>query len=69
MKTIAVTETTYFRRRVEYGGMKGAQIKRLKALKLENPRMRRVVSDLTLGKLILGEADLGNVWRVIRREY
>ena len=69
VKTIAVTETTYFRCRVEYGGMKGGQIKRLKALKLENPRMRRVVSDLTLGKLILGEADLGNVWRVIRREY
>ena len=32
VKTIAVTETTYFRWRSEYGGMKTDQVKRLKAL-------------------------------------
>jgi putative transposase len=61
VKTIAVTETTYFRWRVEYGGMKSDQVKRLKALELENARLRRAVSDLTLDKLILTEAARGNV--------
>ena len=60
VKTIAVTETTYFRWRAEYGGMKNDQVKRLKALELENTRLRRVVSDLTLDKLILTEAARGN---------
>ena len=60
VKTIAVTETTYFRWRAEYGGMKNDQVKRLKALELENTRLRRVVSDLALDKLILTEAARGN---------
>ena len=40
VKTISVTETTYFRWRAEYGGMKNDQVKRLKALELENTRLR-----------------------------
>jgi len=60
VKTIAVTETTYFRWRAEYGGMKSDQVKRLKELEVENGRLRRAVSDLTLDKLILTEAARGN---------
>ena len=60
VKTIGVTETTYFRWRAEYGGMKTDQVKRLKELELENARLRRAVSDLTLDKLILTEAARGN---------
>jgi transposase len=60
VKTIAVTETTYFRWRTEYGGMKNDQVKRLKELEVENARLRRAVSDLTLDKLILTEAARGN---------
>ena len=60
VKTIAVTETTYFRWRAEFGGMKTDQVKRMKALELENARLRRAVSDLTLDKLILSEAARGN---------
>ena len=60
VRTIAVTETTYFRWRAEYGGMKNDQIRRLKELELENTRLRRAVSDLTLDKLILTEAAQGN---------
>jgi len=59
VRTIAVTETTYFRWRAEYGGMKNDQIRRLKELELENTRLRRAVSDLTLDKLILTEAARG----------
>ena len=60
VRTIAVTETTYFRWRAEFGGMKTDQVKRMKALELENARLRRAVSDLTLDKLILSEAARGN---------
>jgi putative transposase len=60
VKTIAVTETAYFRWRTEYGGMKSDQVKRLKELELENARLRKAVSDLTLDKLILTEAARGN---------
>ena len=60
VKTIAVTETTYFRWGAEYGGLKSDQVKRLKDLELENTRLRRAVSDLTLDKLILTEAARGN---------
>ena len=44
VRTIAVTETTYFRWRAEYGGLKTDQVKRLKDLELENARLRRAVS-------------------------
>jgi hypothetical protein len=39
---------------------KTEQVKRLKDLELENSRLRKAVSDLTLDKLILQEAARGN---------
>jgi putative transposase len=60
VRSIAVTEVTYYRWRQEYGGLKGDQVKRLKDLEAENARLRRAVSDLTLEKLILKEAASGN---------
>ena len=56
VRTISVTEGTYYRWRSEYGGLKGDQVKRLKELEAENNRLRRAVSDLTIEKLILKEA-------------
>src|SRR5438067_2140518 len=60
IRSIGVTEVTYYRWRSEYGGLKGDQVKRLKELETENTRLRRAVSDLTLDKLILAEAAKGN---------
>ena len=40
--------------------LKSEQVKRLKDLELENSRLRKAVSDLTLDKLILQEAARGN---------
>ncbi len=60
VRSIGVTEVTYYRWRNEYGGLKGDQVKRLKELETENGRLRRAVSDLTLDKLILVEAAKGN---------
>ena len=60
VRQIGVGEVTYYRWRQEFGGRKIEQVKRLKELELENSRLRKVVSDLTLDKLILQEAARGN---------
>ena len=60
IRQIGVSEVTYFRRRQEFGGLKSDQVKRLKVLETENALLRKAVSDLTLGKLILQEASKGN---------
>jgi len=60
IRSIGVTEVTYYRWRTEYGGLKGDQVKRQKELEAENTRLRRAISDLTLEKLILKEAASGN---------
>ena len=60
IRSIGVTEVTYYRWRSEYGGLKGDQVKRLKELEAENTRLRRAVSDLMLDKMILAEAAKGN---------
>jgi transposase len=60
VRSIGVTEVTYYRWRQEYGGLKTEQIRRLKELETENARLRRAVADLTLDKLILKEAASGN---------
>ena len=60
IRSIGVSEVTYYRWRQEYGGLKSDQVKRLKELETENTRLRRAVSDLTLDKLILQEAARGN---------
>ncbi len=47
IRSIGVTEVTYYRWRSEYGGLKGDQVKRLKVLGAENAWLRCAVSDLT----------------------
>ena len=59
IRQIGVSEVTFYRWRQEFGGLRFEQVKRLKELELENSRLRKVVSDLTLDKLIL-EAAKGN---------
>ncbi len=60
VRSIGVTEVTYYRWRKEYGGLKLDQVKRLKELETENLRLRKAIADLTLDKLILKEAASGN---------
>ncbi len=67
IRQIGVSEVTYYRWRPEYGGLKSDQVKRLKDLELENARLRRAVSDLTLDKLILNRGRLGKLLSPARR--
>jgi putative transposase len=60
IRSIGVTEVTYYRWRQEFGGLRSNQVKRLKDLETENARLRKAIADLTLDKLILQEASRGN---------
>jgi len=60
VRSIGVTEATYYRWRSDYGGLKLDQVRRLKVLEQENGRLRKAVADLTLEKLLLKEAASGN---------
>ena len=56
VRQIGVTIQTYYRWR----NMSRVQLKRLKELETENQRLKRVVADLSLNKMILTEAARGN---------
>ncbi|GJD91923.1 IS3 family transposase ISMex5 [Methylobacterium hispanicum] len=60
IRSIGVTEVTYYRWRKEYGGLKSDQVRRMKEMEVENQRLRKAIADLTLDKLILQEAARGN---------
>ena len=53
-------EQTYYRWRKEYGGLKMDQARRLKELEQENAKLKRLVSELSLEKLVLKDIDTGN---------
>ena len=50
VRSIGVTEVTYYRWRQEYGGLKTDQVRRLKELETENARLRRAVADTSARK-------------------
>jgi putative transposase len=58
-KDLGVTETTYYRWRKEYGGLKVDQARRLKELEKENARLKRLLGEAELDKAILKEAAAG----------
>jgi len=60
VRSIGVSDVTYHRWRSEFGGLGSGQVRRMKDLEVENQRLRKAVSDLTLDKLILQEAAKGN---------
>ena len=59
-KQLGITESTYYRWRQEYGGMRLEQARRLKHLEQENTQLKKLVADLSLDNAILKEAARGN---------
>ena len=58
-------EQTYYRWRMELGGMRVSQGRYLKEVQRENSRLKRVVAELAPDKLILREALDGRGSRAI----
>ena len=55
-----ITEQTYYRWRKEFGGLQVDQARRLKELESENAKLKRLVSELSLEKLVLKDIASGN---------
>jgi hypothetical protein len=55
-----VTEQTYCRWRKVYGSLQVDQARRLKELEQENAKLKRLVAELSLDKLVLKDIASGN---------
>lgn len=64
VRKLGVTEQTYYRWKREYGGLRTDQAERLKDLKEEHNRLKRLLADAELDKAILREAANGRPWAV-----
>jgi len=52
-RSAGISDATYYTWRKKYGGMGKSQLQELKGLEKENSRLKRIVADLELDKLIL----------------
>ena len=51
-----VSDATYYNWRKKFGGMGRSQLSEMKSLEKENQRLKKIVADLELDKLILKES-------------
>lgn len=54
-RSAGVSDATYYNWRKRYGGMGKSQLVELKSLEKENTRLKKIVAELELDKLILKE--------------
>lgn len=59
-RQLQISDATYYNWRRQYGQMKLDQVKQLKNLQKENARLKKLVADLSVDKVILEEALSGN---------
>jgi len=59
-RKLGISEQTFYRWRKRYGGLDRSEIRRLKALELENARLKKLLADAMLDNAILKEAASGN---------
>lgn len=59
-QSLEISEQTFHRWRIQYGGMKAEEAKRLKELEDENKRLKHLLAEAELDKSILKEALKGN---------
>jgi putative transposase len=52
-RQVGIAEQTFYRWKKAYGGMLPSEARELKQLREENARLKRVVADLTLDKVML----------------
>ncbi len=55
-RSAGVSDATYYNWRKRYGGMGKTQLQELKCLEKENSRLKKIVAELELDKLILKES-------------
>ncbi len=53
IRKVGITEQTFYRWKKQYTGLESEQVRALKQLQEENTRLKRVVADLPLDKVML----------------
>jgi len=48
-----IAEQTFYRWKKQYGGLEASEVRELKQLREENAKLKKLVADLSLDKLIL----------------
>ncbi len=52
LRDLGISQGTIYKWKQKYGGMEASDVKRLKDLKLENSRLKRLLADTILDKYI-----------------
>ena len=60
-QALEISEATFHRWRIQYGGMKATEAKKLKELEIENQRLKKMVAELMLDKEMLKDIAEGNL--------
>ena len=55
-RSVGISDATYYNWRKRFGGMGRSQLSELKSLEKENARLKKIVAELELDKLILKES-------------
>ena len=55
-RSAGVSDATYYKWRKKFGGMGKSQLSEMRSLEKENQRLKKIVADLELDKLILKES-------------
>ncbi|MEO1745334.1 MAG: transposase [Pseudomonadota bacterium] len=55
-RTAGISDATYYTWRKKFGGVSRSHLSELKSLQKENERLKKIVADLELDKLILKES-------------
>jgi len=53
IRQVGISEQTYYRWKKQYAGMQSDQVRELKQLQDENARLKKLVAELSLDKVIL----------------
>ena len=52
-RKLGIAEQTFYRWKKQYGGLEASEVRELKQLREENARLKRLVADLSLDKVML----------------
>ena len=55
-RSVGISDATYYNWRKRFGGMGRSQLSEMKSLEKENARLKKIVAELDLDKLILKES-------------
>ena len=55
-RSVGISDATYYNWRKRFGGMGRSQLSEMKSLEKENARLKKIVAELELDKLILRES-------------